>query len=151
MSLSVRFCRLGSSSHRRLSRDCLTMQYDSAEFLNVANYTHTHTHNMRTCNILKTCIFSVRSCTFTSVSARVLTYFNRPILISVQERAQVTCLHFVLLMVQSRTRILCFVDELRCCVTSSSAEMNIRSNLRCSLGRDIVGISSHAIWSRQPD
>jgi len=36
--------RLGTSSHRRLSYGSLTMQYDSADFLNVGNYSHTHTH-----------------------------------------------------------------------------------------------------------
>jgi hypothetical protein len=64
----------------------------------------------------------------------------------------VTCLDFVLLMIRSRTRIFCFVHERLGYVTSNIAQKNIRSHLRCSLegGKDTVGSSSRAVWSRQP-
>ena len=63
-----------------------------------------------------------------------------------------TCLDFVLLMIRSRTRIFCFVHERLGYVTSNIAQKNIRSHLRCSLegGKDTVGSSSRAVWSRQP-
>ena len=46
-----------------------------------------------------------------------------------------TCLHSVLLMVRSRTRIFCFVDKLLGYVTSSIPQMNtpVRRLLWCSL------------------
>jgi hypothetical protein len=79
--------------------------------------------------------------------------FNRPILIRVQERAQVTCLDSVLLMVRSRTRFFCFVDKLLAYVTSSIPQVNtlVRRLLWCSLegGTDVVGSGSCAVWSRQ--
>ena len=103
-------------------------------------HTHAHAHALRTWNIVRSCIFRVRSCMFTSVSTCVFTYFNRPILTRVHnikqgshalfrsllavpgnqadtESAQVTCLYFVVLMVRSGKRILFFVEEILTYVT----------------------------------